>query len=68
MNVLLLSAGMGTRLKPITKKVPKCLVTINNRPLLDYWLEKCSKLKANKIYVNTHYLATKVEHYIENQR
>ena len=36
---LLLAAGLGTRLRPLTDTVPKCLVEINDRPLLDYWVE-----------------------------
>ncbi len=39
MKALLLAAGLGTRLRPITDHVPKCLVPIHGRPLLDYWLE-----------------------------
>ncbi|MBT6012644.1 MAG: nucleotidyltransferase family protein, partial [Candidatus Marinimicrobia bacterium] len=40
MRAILLSAGLGTRLRPLTNEVPKCLVPINGRPLLDIWLEK----------------------------
>ena len=39
MRALLLAAGIGSRLLPITATTPKCLVLINGRPLLDYWLE-----------------------------
>ena len=39
-EALLLAGGLGTRLRPITNTVPKCLVEINGRPLLDFWLEK----------------------------
>ena len=37
MNAILLAAGYGTRLLPITKKTPKCLVKINNDNLLNIW-------------------------------
>ena len=39
MRALLLAAVLGTRLQPLTSYLPKCLVPIHGRPLLDYWLE-----------------------------
>ena len=47
MRAILLSAGMGKRLRPITKKIPKCLVKIKNRALIDIWLDEL--LETNKI-------------------
>lgn len=65
MNILLLAAGMGTRLMPITRETPKCLVKINGKPLLEYWLDKFIPLKnIEKVYINTHYLSNKVERYL----
>ena len=40
MKALLLCAGYGTRLYPITKNKPKCLVEIDGKPVLDFWLKK----------------------------
>ena len=40
LKVLLLAAGLGTRLRPLTNNLPKCLVKINDKPLLHLWLEK----------------------------
>ena len=39
MRALLLAAGFGTRLRPITNTVPKCMVPIHGKPLLGYWLD-----------------------------
>ena len=65
MNVLLLAAGKGTRLMPITKETPKCLVKINGKPLIEYWLDKFIPLKSiKKVYINTHYLSNKVSEYL----
>ena len=71
LNVLLLAAGMGTRLRPITHTVPKCMVPILGRPLLDYWIELlCYQEIAapigplGKIFINTHYLPQSVIDYV----
>lgn len=68
MKVLILAAGFGTRLRPITNDIPKCLVQIKGKPLLEIWLEKLSKVKCGPFLINTHYLAEKVELFIKNSR
>lgn len=65
MRVFLLAAGTGSRLKPITNHIPKCLVPINGKPLLEYWLENLSHENINKILINTNYLHEQVEEYIK---
>ena len=57
MRALLLAAGFGTRLLPLTEHLPKCLVPINGRPLLDYWLENLLNHGVEEVLINTHYLA-----------
>ena len=64
MRALLLAAGLGTRLQPITKDIPKCLVPINGKPLVDYWLEQLFQVGVERILINTHYLAQQVEEHI----
>lgn len=66
MKAILLAAGLGTRLRPITNEIPKCLVPINNKPLLSYWLEKLVRLGVEEILINTHYFAGKVEEFIND--
>ena len=65
MNVLLLSAGYGERLKPITLNTPKCLIKVKNKPMLKFWIEKISALNVENIYINTHYLHKEVDNYIK---
>ena len=40
MKAILLAAGFGKRLQPLTNTTPKCLVPINGKPLLGIWLNK----------------------------
>lgn len=56
MRALLLAAGLGTRLRPITDHLPKCLVPIHGKPLLEYWLEMLLPNGIERVLVNTHYL------------
>lgn len=67
MKALLLAAGLGSRLRPITNVTPKCLVEINGRPLLDYWFELLSKGGVDEVIINTHYLAEVVSTYLEHR-
>ncbi len=67
LNALLLSAGYGTRLRPLTLKTPKCLVEINGQPLLDHWLTNLNGLGVSKTLINTHYLNSKVDDFLSNR-
>lgn len=64
MRALLLAAGMGKRLQPLTNHLPKCLVPINGRPLLDYWLENLLNNGVEEVLINTHYMASMVQRYL----
>ena len=63
-KALLLAAGFGTRLRPLTLTNPKCLMEINGVPILGHWLEKLDNLGCNEVLINTHYLNKKVEDYL----
>lgn len=64
---LLLAAGLGTRLRPITLEVPKCLVEINKEPLLENWINKLEAIGVEKILINTHYLSGKVDSFLNKK-
>jgi mannose-1-phosphate guanylyltransferase len=68
MRALLLAAGLGTRLRPATQFVPKCLVPIQGRPLLDYWLDLLLLAGIERILVNTSYLAEQVRDHVAASR
>ncbi|MGA1791765.1 MAG: nucleotidyltransferase family protein [bacterium] len=68
MKAFLLAAGLGTRLKPLTDNVPKCLLPIHGKPILEIWLEKLAEYGVEEVLINTHHLADQVERFIlENQ-
>ncbi|WP_457488923.1 nucleotidyltransferase family protein [Tardiphaga sp. P5_C10] len=64
MRALLLAAGIGSRLRPITDTVPKCLVQIQGRPLLDYWLDLVFQGGIERVLLNTHWLAPQVQAHV----
>ena len=64
MRALLLAAGLGTRLRPLTLTVPKCLVPIHGKPLLDYWLDHVFAAGIDRVLINTHWLADAVERHV----
>jgi mannose-1-phosphate guanylyltransferase len=63
-NALLLAAGLGTRLRPLTDHMPKCLVQIHGKPLLEYWLDMLLPNGINRILINTHYLPLAVNDFV----
>jgi mannose-1-phosphate guanylyltransferase len=65
MKCLLLAAGFGTRLRPLTDHTPKCLVEVNGLPLLGRWLADLHEAGVEQFLVNTHYLAGQVRAYLE---
>ena len=64
MKAFLLAAGHGTRLRPITNTIPKCLVPIRGIPLLSIWLELCRKFGINEILINIHAHAALVRDFL----
>ena len=67
MKAFLLSAGLGTRLRPLTDRVPKCLVEVGGRPLLDRWLDALAAVGVDEVVVNTHHLADAVEEHVRGR-
>jgi mannose-1-phosphate guanylyltransferase len=68
MRAVLLAAGLGTRLRPLTERVPKCLVPIHGKPLLAYWFDLLFDAGIEAALVNTHYMAEKVRDFIAASR
>ena len=65
MDVLILAAGLGTRMEELTQDLPKPLLPVQGKPLLEYAFNLVQPLKPNQIYVNTHYHAKLIDSYIK---
>jgi mannose-1-phosphate guanylyltransferase len=68
MKTVLLAAGFGTRLRPLTDTIPKCLVPINGKPLLQIWLEWLNDSGFEYFLINTHYLSKEVNDFVNNSK
>lgn len=66
MKAFLLAAGQGTRLRPITDTVPKCLVPIRNTPLLSIWLNLCQQFGIDEVLINVHTHAALIRDFLHH--
>ncbi len=64
-QAIILAAGFGKRMLPLTKKIPKPLIKINNKPIIYYILEELRNNHIFTCYINVHYLPEKIIEYIK---
>lgn len=67
-RALLLAAGLGLRLRPLTDEWPKCLMPVGKRPLLEYWLQTLSSEGIQDVLVNTHFHADQVKAFLARKQ
>jgi len=63
-KAFLLAAGHGTRLRPITDTIPKCLVPIRGIPLLSIWLRLCRQFGIDEVLINVHAHGAMVQEFL----
>ena len=63
MKAMILAAGFGERLRPLTETTPKPLVEVAGKPLLQYHIENLAKIGIKELVINTSWLAEKIEKY-----
>ena len=68
MRAILLAAGLGTRLRPLTDTTPKCLVPINGKPLLDIWCESLLAAGVTRLLINLHYKSEQVQQHVSKSK
>ena len=66
-QAMILAAGLGTRLKPLTDSMPKALVPVGNRPLLDLNIRKLQAQGYDRFVVNIHHFAQQIVDYVAQQ-
>ena len=64
MKAFLLAAGPGSRLRPMTDAVPKCLVPIRGTPMLSIWLQACKRFGIEEVLINLHAHAAAVSEFL----
>ena len=60
-KAMVFAAGLGTRMRPLTDRVPKPLVVVAGKPLIDHVLDRFAIVGIEKAIVNVHYLASQIE-------
>lgn len=67
MKALIFAAGLGTRLKPITDVMPKALVPVGGKPLIEHVAGKLEAAGVESAVVNVHHFADKIEEWVDGQ-
>ncbi len=67
-RAIVLAAGLGTRMRPYNGHVPKPLVQIGGKSLIDYSLDRLADAGVERVVVNVHHLADAVERHLESRK
>ncbi|MCB9509530.1 MAG: nucleotidyltransferase family protein [Deferribacteres bacterium] len=68
MKAMILAAGLGTRLRPLTNDRPKALVEVAGKPLLEHVITKLTQQGTRDIIINTHHFAEKIAGFLESKK
>ncbi|MDO1584706.1 nucleotidyltransferase family protein [Rhizobium oryzicola] len=67
-NAMVLAAGLGTRLRPLTDRMPKPLVPVGGRPMIDYVLDILAGAGVERVSINVHHFADQMVAHLETRR
>ena len=68
MKAFLLAGGYGTRLKPLTDSIPKCLLPIRGMPMLQIWFDLCRRYRVDEVLINLHSHGEEVRRFVEENK
>lgn len=66
MKAMILAAGLGQRMRPLTDNLPKPMLSVGGKPLLQYHLEALAKLGVSEVIINLAYLGDKIRDFVGN--
>jgi len=67
-HAMVLAAGLGTRMRPFNGHIPKPLVAVGGKPLIDYALDRLAEAGVERAVVNVHHLADDIERHLAARR
>jgi MurNAc alpha-1-phosphate uridylyltransferase len=65
---MVLAAGLGERMRPLTERMPKPLVPVGGKPLLDHVLDRLAAAGIERAVINVHYLADQIERHVAGRK
>ena len=68
MKAMILAAGLGTRLKPLTNSIPKAMVPLAGKPFIFYVIDKLIAAGISQIIINVHHFPEAIIEYIKTNK
>src|SRR5579863_1145563 len=66
-KAMVFAAGLGTRMRPLTETVPKPLIKVGGRPMIDHLLDRFAQAGVSTAVVNVHHLADQIETHLNDR-